>query len=245
MRKLLLTFTRNMRSVIQLSLPEESQSFFKPSKASKLRLAPLSFSNYSAAICGNVTNLGDDQASILAKALVGFRHAFTRNSTKLFHDGLLRLRPVKMSLRGSLSVVRDSSFAHLDLNTVVEVLSQLADEPCQAQPESFDILCPACQIPKDAAHIVMRPQGKWNSIKCKSCKRQRSSRQWLCSCSVPWHSCPLHAILGHACGGKEKAIRDARKIRMHIFQCHLARMPTCNLMYLLLGLGAPSGVRAP
>ena len=78
------------------------------------------------------------------------------------------------------------------------------------QPDSYEVLCPMCRIPRDAAHISMRLQGKWNSIKCKGCKKQRSSRQWLCSCHVPWHSCPQHAISGHACGSKEKAIREAK-----------------------------------
>ena len=42
-------------------------------------------------------------------------------------------------------------------------------------------------------------------------QKKRSSRQWLCSYTVPWHSCPHHAIIGHACGAKEKAARDGRR----------------------------------
>ena len=212
LRKLLATFSRNMRSVMQLSLPDESLSFFKPSKAAELRLEPLGFSNYSAAMCGTISNLTLEQTSILAKCLIGFRHSFTRNSTKLFHDGVLRLRPVKLSLRSPLNITHNSKFAFLDLPTVVSILSQLADEPVACQPSTFDILCPKCGALKEAAHIGLRFQGKWNSISCKSknCLKHSTSRQWLCVCHLPWHSCPRHAIIGNACGGKERLARSAR-----------------------------------
>ena len=40
----------------------------------------------------------------------------------------------------------------------------------------------------------------------------RSSRQWWCMCSMPWHSCPLHAIDGHACGSKAKEVCDNKVV---------------------------------
>ena len=162
-----MTCTRNMRSVMQLNLPEESLSFFMPSKAAKLRLEPLGFSNYTAAMCGTISNLTQEQTSILAKCLIGFTHSFTRNSTKLFHDGILELGPVKLSLRSPLNIIHNSKFAFLDLPTVVSVLSDLADDPVACQPSTFEIACPERETFKQAAHIGLRFQGKWNSISCK------------------------------------------------------------------------------
>ena len=202
-----MNFTRNMRSVINLSLPEESLSFFEPSKATELRLKPLGFSNYAAAMSGTITNLTLEQQQALAKCLVGFRHSFTRNSTRLFQDGILKLRPIKLSLRQPLNIVHNAKFAFLDLATVVGVLSDLADDPVAEQPATFNIVCQECHTPKQAAHTGLRNHSKWNSIRCKICSHSRSSRQWLCICHVPWHSCPVHAIQGHACGLKEKANR--------------------------------------
>jgi len=32
---------------------------------------------------------------------------------------------------------------------------------------------------------------------------------WQCIC-IYWHSCPMHANIGHACGNKERAAREMR-----------------------------------
>ena len=41
--------------------------------------------------------------------------------------------------------------------------------------------------------------------------KYRTSRQWLCTCNHPWHSCPIHAITGHVCGSVSSALR-AQKV---------------------------------
>ena len=118
--------------------------------------------------------------------------------------------------------IHNSKFAFLDLPTVVSVLSEVAEEPVTSQPSVFDIVCPKCKTPRQAAHIRLRNQGKWKSIRCKPCETSRTSRQWLCVCLSPWHSCPHHAIIGHACGAREQAARTERLASLHVgaqFSC--------------------------
>ena len=52
------------------------------------------------------------------------------------------------------------------------------------------------------------------------CGKYKTARQWLCSCAIPWHSCPIHASTGHACGllqekAKEKAQSSVVAINLH------------------------------
>ena len=97
LRQVLLAFTRNMRRVINESLPQDSQIFFKPSKAGQLRYKSYGFSNAVAAMSGNVANLRVEQKQIIVKHRVSIRHTFTRNSSVLLHQGGLKLKAVVMS----------------------------------------------------------------------------------------------------------------------------------------------------
>ena len=78
LRLLLNTFAKIVRRLISNFLPEESQIFFKPSKAGQPRLRSIEYSNACAAMCGTVTNLTSEQKQAVSKAFVGFRHTFTR-----------------------------------------------------------------------------------------------------------------------------------------------------------------------
>ena len=43
-------------------------------------------------------------------------------------------------------------------------------------------------------------QGVWASLSCKTCKKARRARAWLCSCSIPWIACAEHRQIGYKCG---------------------------------------------
>ena len=51
-------------------------------------------------------------------------------------------------------------------------------------------------------------------------KKQSTSRQGLCVCDLPWHSCPRHAIIGNACGGRERLARSERESSERPNICH-------------------------
>ena len=215
MRQLMLTFMRNTKRVIQVFLPEESQLFFKPSKAPIPRLKSLGFSNYTAAMCGSITGLTQEQKQCLAKCIVSLRHTFSRKSSEAWQAGELMLRPVKISYRAALSFTHSKLFAKHDPKLNHDFFENLADKPTLKQPKSFKLVCPACKVIKEVAHIGLRHSDKWNSIKCVVCSKSRTSRQWLCTCTLTWHSCPIHALIGHACGTEEKAKRDHRAAQIN------------------------------
>ena len=93
-----------MHSLISNFLPEESQMFFKPSKAAQPRLRSIGYSNACAAMCGNVTNLSSEEKQAVSKVLVGFRHTFTRKSSLTWNQGSLMLKSVQFTFRSCLTV---------------------------------------------------------------------------------------------------------------------------------------------
>ena len=188
-----------MRHIIHMYMPHESQQFFVPSKAAQLRFQSIGYTNYAAAMAGNISGLSDEQQTIVTKILVGLRHTFTRNSSILFHQGTLKLKGLKFSYRESLVIEYSNRFARLDLECITHAFSQGTDAP-QTQPDTYMIACPQCKCVRDVAHIALCPNRLWKSMKCGPCARYRSARQWLCNCSIPWHSCADHALKGHACG---------------------------------------------
>ena len=100
------------------------------------------------------------------------------------------------------------------------IFSQVFDQPLRSQPREFDIACPICKCIKDVSNMCLYPKQKWKSIKCLPCGKYKTARQWLCSCAIPWHSCPIHASTGHACGllqekAKEKAQSSVVAINLH------------------------------
>ena len=125
------------------------------------------------------------------------------------------LRSVKVSYRAALSITYSKLFAKLDPIQSQEFFENLADKPTLNQPKAFKLVCPACKVIKEVAHIGLRHSGKLNSIKCVVCNRSRTSRQWLCTCALTWHSCPIHALAGHACGSMEKANRDHKAAQLN------------------------------
>ena len=114
LRQLLQNLTKRMRCIIHMYMPNESQQFFVPSKAAHLSFQSIGYTNYVAAMAGNISGLSGEQKQIVAKTLIGLRHTFTRNSSILFHQGNLKLKGLKFSFRESLDIVYNSRFARLD-----------------------------------------------------------------------------------------------------------------------------------
>ena len=103
-RLLLSTLTKIMRRHVSNFLPEESQIFFKPSKAAQPRLKAIGYSNACATMRGNVTSLTSKQKQAVSKALVGFRHTFSRKSSLIFSQGSLMLKSVQFTYLSALVV---------------------------------------------------------------------------------------------------------------------------------------------
>ena len=129
---------------------------------------------------------------------------------------------MKISYRNVFDISPTSTFAYLDLSCIDACFSEVFDQPLRNQPQEYHIVCPMCKGLKEVAQMSLYPNAKWKSVKCTLCKKYKTSRQWLCSCSIPWHSCPLHAAQGHACGSaREEANTNvesmvvARKLHVH------------------------------
>ena len=224
-------FTRMCKQIVCEFLPVEYQAFFKPSKASSLRMKDLGFTNSLAAINGNITDLSLQQKQTVAKCIVGLRHRFTRITSVQFSQNCLKLKPVKFSYRFVLDITHNNMFAYLDPNCINECFAEVFDQPLRSQPRDFHLTCPDCKKIKDVSHMSLYPSRKWKSIKCTSCSKHKTARQWLCSCSIPWHSCPLHAAQGHACGTLKKASATttsqvvAGNMPMHAFVTSTGQRP--------------------
>ena len=72
-------------------------------------------------------------------------------------------------------------------------------------------ICPTCTLHKEVAHMKLLREGLWKSFKCPNCKAYKSTRQWHCQCKVQWHSCLLHAGLGHACRPLKRQLQQGVK----------------------------------
>ena len=193
-------------------------------------------------MCGNVTSLTAEQKEVAFKVLVGLRHTFTMKSSLTFSQGSLMLKSVQFTYRNALVVNYNKLFAKLDPQASEEFFTTLADEPVQEQPAVFNLVCPDCKVIKNVAHIKLRNEATWKSIKCSTCERFRTARQWLCTCTHPWHSCPTHAIVGHACGSVNSALR-AHKVssKTNLIRANSNAGPSQPLPTL----GRPSGGKGP
>ena len=222
-------------------MPSESQAFFKSFKASQLRLKDIGYTNSVSAIVGNVTGLSVQQKQTITRCLVGLRHKFTRNSSELFRQNSLKLKPVKFSYRSVLDIEYNSMFAYLDISCINDSFSEVFDQPLRSQPSECFIACPICKTIKDVAHMYLYPNQKWKSIKCSPCGKYKTARQWLCSCSIPWHSCAAHASQGHACGlSKETAtVSDQNTVVAINLHARFARSEQRPLPVIGRSLGYP------
>ena len=199
LRVLLAAFKRNVRKVVDSYIAVDSAHFFRPSKAGHLRLKSIGFANHAAAIVGNISHISSVQAAEVVRILVGLRHKFTRNSTKLWNEGNLKLQAIRISYRIAPPLCHNSKlFPQLDIHTIAGWAASLAEEPV-ARPNSFFLFCPNCVHHKEVSNIVLLRDGLWKALKCTNCNGHKSTRQWHCQCRIQWHSCLLHAGLGHAC----------------------------------------------
>ena len=109
--------------IIHAYLPQDCQQFFKPSKTSRLRFKHIGYTNYVAAMAGNITGLTQEQDNLMTKHLISFRHTFTRNSSQLLSQGAMKLKAVKFSFRGILNIVHSPIIVFLDLEYITEVFA--------------------------------------------------------------------------------------------------------------------------
>ena len=165
LRVLLKSFVKQVRYVVAVFLATESLDFFKPSRATTLRLKELGFTNSVAALAGNISNLTEPQGSAIARTLVGLRHTFTTNSIKLFSQGLLTLKPIRLSQRSAVQLRGgDTDFPQLDLESISEFfITELAAADVQ-QPENLFLVCSVCNTPKDVAKLSLLKAGIWNPL---------------------------------------------------------------------------------
>ena len=200
LRVFLSTFKAHIRSCIQIFMKPADQLFFRPSKLPILRLDKLGFSNHSAAIVG-LPVVPLRRAKEIAKYLIGLRHQFIPNSKELLESNMLELRYQRISYRGVPQwKSMDNIFADLNIG---EIRTWLQENHVEIVPSfaSLFLCCPLCETRKDVRKICLFKAPKWASIMCvnANCRRSTTSRKWKCDCAKLWHSCDMHAIMGHAC----------------------------------------------
>ena len=220
LRLVLQAFIRKFKAIAQIHLVWHSQVFFKSSKSTRLRCQSIGYSNHCACIAG-LPALGDDQASELTKMLVGLRHTFTRNSSKLFDDNLLQLPPRRFSYRGAIPSSWTSSVSRFPCVIPTQVEDwYLNREIPQVQPcvPCLTLHCPLCKTPKNVWGRLLLKGTCWKQITClsRSCRNTRTSAKWLCDCGRPWYICNIHAPLGHLSGtaprsNPEHVTKESRK----------------------------------
>jgi hypothetical protein len=208
LRKLLVAFKKQCRAVLSKYLVPESQVFFKPNKFGPHRAKCLGFSNHMANVAG-VPYLDTAQAQAVAKMLVSMRHSFTRASSELMCQGLLKLRWQKVSLRGAApdswsTVAVRALFPQLVLEVPLANRKVLICGNVINCRDTLVLQCPSCDKSRECGTTKLIQDAKWKAIACKWCKFARSSAKWRCSCGVPWYVCDTHAGIGHAAGNTKR-----------------------------------------
>ena len=205
LRQTLLMFIRLTRGVITKFLDAPSQTFFKPSKVAWSRLQALGYTNHLPCISG-IPLLSASEATSVAKHLVALRHSFTRQTSRLFEDNDLHLRPQRISYRGAVPEDwapppddQPHFFRNLDQRTAEASFPGLEDTE-EVDCTGFVVLCPRCHTEKPVEHHRMLRGNAWTSIRCNKCKISLVAPKWLCTCKAPWHTCDAHAKYGHASG---------------------------------------------
>jgi hypothetical protein len=68
-----------------------------------------------------------------------------------------------------------------------------------AAPIYFPLCCARCKDSFDCAGISLVKKSKWIAIKCRGCRVTSKANLWLCSCELPWPTCPSHREAGFQC----------------------------------------------
>jgi hypothetical protein len=206
LRVVLRAFVRKVKATVKMHLATHSQVFFKASKIPFLRCKAIGYTNHCACITG-LPSFTSDQAAEVAKHLIGLRHSFTSNSTKLLADGMLQLMPRKFSYRGSLPDswrVCNAHFPrvdHTEAEPGLRLESSFSSAP-QQDIKSLRLSCPVCKCSKECINQVLIKGTTWRSILCPQphCRRARTSAKWQCACNKLWYLCHIHGPVGHAAG---------------------------------------------
>ena len=76
----------------------------------------------------------------------------------------------------------------------------------QPRPTAFWLSCATtgCDFKHNCARRQLHVRHTWRPVHCKTCARHYSAARWLCTCGVPWHTCPIHRAEGFACGSPRK-----------------------------------------
>ena len=207
LRTVLKSFICKFKATVKIHLVQHSQVFFKSSKVTALRCNSIGYSNHCACIVG-LPALGDDQASELTKMLVGMRHTFTNNSSRLFSENLLKLPARRFSYRGAIpsSWTNASSRFPCVIPTQVQTWLQELEAPEIGNNVQLELTCPVCKCTKECSNQVLLKGTTWKVINClhKNCRASRTSSKWICTCGRPWYLCQTHAPIGHAAGRLRK-----------------------------------------
>ena len=114
---------------------------------------------------------------------------------------MLELRYQRISYRG---VPQWRSMDHIFANlNIGELRTWLSENQADVVTSFASLLlyCPICETAKDVRKICLFKAPKWAAIICRNniCRKSTTSRKWRCECAKLWHSCDIHAIMGHAC----------------------------------------------
>ena len=176
LRKLLATFKAKVRAAIDVYISPVDKIFFRPSKVGTLRLNILGVSNHVATITG-LPHLPSDRATQITKFIISIRHSFTRNSSKLFDQGLLELKCQRISYRGVPKWhPLDTIFADCDVSEIRIWLDQVQSDDVPIF-QSFLVFCPLCRCQKDVRQISLFKTPKWSGLLCNfhHCRKPAAS----------------------------------------------------------------------
>ena len=153
--------------------------------------------------------------------MVGLRHTYTKNSSKLFDDNLLQLPRRKFSYRGAIPSSWTNSVSRFPCvtHTQVELWYQSLEIPqVHTIDPCLNLCCPLCKVPKNVWGRLLLKGTSWRQITCLNpdCRNTRSSAKWMCACGKPWYLCNIHAPLGHLSGtaprsNPEQVPKESRK----------------------------------
>ena len=208
---------------------------FKPSGASEHNLNSVGSTNHTphTSFLPQVT---EEEARAINLGILSLRIKINKGVQSSYDQGSLALVERKISLYGLPTwrhgcnnkwVSQSVSFSNKnDIDKYINTRITLADSVryaslkrtaaclemtlAQSAADSFAIACSKCGAKRNAANARLMKSSSWRSLRCRSCRRNTSSRSWLCPCGCKWYQYSVHLRLVRA---QEYALAPRNAVR--------------------------------
>jgi hypothetical protein len=199
-----LHFRRQLLRFVDIHLEPDQARLFKPVRSKDQRLLQYGVPHHVPCIGASLT-LTETGASMMHTQLLALTGHDKPLHQRMSGQGLLWIIPSKVKMRGPPPWAKHCTPEVLPKILLCKIRKQrVLDEAdlCHgvtAAPTHFHLSCARCSDLFNFAGISLVNKSKWTAIKCRACRITTKANLWLCSCNLPWPSCPSHRDAGFLC----------------------------------------------